>query len=291
VRFAQELQRKLGFLNHERAVTKPLMAERRGVLGAAALGPPRFLVRVDEFPHCLSWDEPERYGTAEFERFHSIMAEAGVPYLLAVLPRVSHAALDPAPRGWRALDQQECDVLERLPGDGVSFGLHGLDHRTRHLSPRRRSELCGLSPEATEHLIDQGLATLAGLGIEPRVFVPPFNRFDVAQYEILARRFAVICGGLESIGVLGFHRTPVWRGSAAYLPAYEPLYGHAREVLPTAQRLIEAQAALWTPIVLHWAWESDDSWEALERLVAAIAPYAVCWEEFLAEVDAVAASF
>ena len=86
---------------------------------------------------------------------------------------------------------------------------------------------------------------------------------------MLARRFAVVCGGPESVGLLGFQRTPLWRGEAVYLPSYQPLYGHAREqVLPAAQRLIERNIGVWAPIVLHWGWEADEDWLALERLLA-----------------------
>ena len=48
-------------------------------------------MRVDEFPHYMAWDDPEGFGTARYERFHEIMAGAGVPYLVAVL-RVSRLA-------------------------------------------------------------------------------------------------------------------------------------------------------------------------------------------------------
>ena len=119
--------------------------------------------------------------------------------------------------------------------------------------------------------------------------MPPYNRFDARQWSILARRFAVVCGGPESIGLLGFQRTPVWHGQAVYLPSYEPLYGHAREVLPAAERLIERRVGLWAPIVLHWGWEADEDWVALERLLEAIAPHTACWEDFLAAVAASAA--
>jgi peptidoglycan/xylan/chitin deacetylase (PgdA/CDA1 family) len=285
-RFAQRVRRKLGRLDYERAVAEPLLTARRAVLGEGASGPPRFLVRVDEFPHYLAWDDPTRYGTERYRRFHAIMAGAGVPYLIAVPPRVSHLPLDPHETRWRALEDDERALLERLRDEGVAFALHGLDHRTRFASPRRHSELSGLGRDATEALLDDGLAELAALGIAPEVFVPPYNRFDAAQYELLARRFAVVCGGPESIGLMGFQRTPLWRGEAVYLPSYEPLYGHAREVLPAARRLIERDARLWAPIVLHWGWEGDEDWVALERLLAAIAPCAARWEDFLAAARA-----
>jgi Uncharacterized protein conserved in bacteria (DUF2334) len=285
-RFAQRVQRKLGQLDYERAVAQPLLTARRAVLAGRAAGPPRFLVRVDEFPHYLAWDDPARYGTERYRRFHAIMAAAGVPYLIAVPPRVSHLPLDPRETRWRALEDEERTLLGQLRGEGVAFALHGLDHRTRFASPRRHSELCGLGRDATAALLDIGLAELAALGISAEVFVPPYNRFDASQYELLARRFAVVCGGPESVGLMGFQRTPLWRGDAVYLPSYEPLYGHAQEVLPAARRLIERDARLWAPIVLHWGWEADEDWVELERLLAAIAPCAARWEDFLAAVRA-----
>lgn len=285
-RFAQQVLRKLDRLDYERAVGAPLIGARRAALGAqAALGPPRFLVRVDEFPHYLAWDQPERYGTEGYRRFHTIMADAGVPYLVAVPPRVSHAPMDPAERRWRALDDGERALLaELVAGEGVDFALHGRDHRTRFPSPHHHSELCGLGPAATAALLDEALAELARLGVGSEIFVPPFNRFDAVQYDALARRFAVVCGGPESIGQIGFQRTPMWRGEAVYLPSYFPLYGHAREVLPAARRLIDRECGLWAPIALHWGWESEEGWEQLERLAALIAPYAASWQDFLAAV-------
>jgi Uncharacterized protein conserved in bacteria (DUF2334) len=285
IRIAQRLRYKLGGLGFERDVIAPLVAARQAVLGQHAVGPPRFLVRVDEFPHYRAWDDPERFGTERFERFHKILAGAGVPYLLAALPRVSREPLSPSGLQWRALDQGEIAMLTRLAGEGVSFGLHGLTHRTRFDSPRRHSELCGLSPVATASLLDAGLRELAALGIHPKVFVPPYNRFDATQFDSLARRFEVVCGGPESIGQIGFQRTPQWRGDTVYLPSYAPFYGRAAEMLPAARRAVETACGLWIPIVLHWGWEADAGWSELERLAGALAPCAAGWQDFLAAVD------
>ncbi len=291
LRFAQLLARRRGLLDYERAVAAPLADARRAALGEQAQAPPRFLIRIDEFPHYLAWDRPERYGAPAYRTFHETMTAAGVPYLVAVVPRLSRAPLDPAGAGSRPLEEGEREMLAALAAEpAVSLALHGLDHRTRDASPRRHSELSGLDAAATEDLLDRALGELAPLGIAPRVFVPPYNRFDAAQYEILARRFAVVCGGPESIGTLGFHRTPLWRGDAVYLPSYAPLYGRAREVLPVARRLIERREGLWAPIVLHWGWEADEDWRALESLAAVLAPHAARWQEFLGEVEASAAA-
>lgn len=281
VRLAQDVQRKLGRLDQERAVDAPLTAARRAVLGDAARAAPRFLVRVDEFPHYQAWDEPGRFGSAGFERFHAILQAAGVPYLVAALPRVSRVPLDPAGTESRELTDEEAALLRRAAGSaGVAIALHGRDHRTRFASPRRHSELCGLDAPATAALLDEGLGELARHGVHPDVFVAPYNRFDAGQWPALAQRFAIVGGGPESIRRIGFQRTPVWRGEAVYLPSYAPFYGRAREVLPAAERAIAAQTGLWTPLVLHWGWEADAGWRELEALCELIAPFAADWTGF-----------
>jgi peptidoglycan/xylan/chitin deacetylase (PgdA/CDA1 family) len=256
------------------------------VLGDRAEGAPRLLVRVDEFPHYRAWDEPGRFGAGAFERFHEIMAGAGVPYLIAALPRVSRQPLSPRALGSRPLEDEEVEVLRRLTGEGVTLGLHGFDHRTRHSSPRRHSELCGLDAQATGELLDRALAELALYGLTaPRVFVAPYNRFDAPQLDVLARRFAIVCGGPESIGTMGFQRTPQWRGETVYLPSYAPFYGHAAEVLEALERGQEQIGGLWTPVVLHWGWEADAGWRELERLVARMVGLAAPWQDFLDAVE------
>jgi peptidoglycan/xylan/chitin deacetylase (PgdA/CDA1 family) len=285
-RLTQDVRRKFGRLDHERAVGQPLVEARRAVLGERAATPPRFLVRVDEFPHYKAWDEPERFGSAGFERFHEILQTAGVPYLVAALPRVSRGPLDPQGTASRPLTDEEAALLRRAAGSaGVAIALHGRDHRTRFAHPRRHSELCGLDEAATAALLDEALDELDRHGVYPDVFVAPFNRFDAAQWSALAQRFAVIGGGPESIRQIGFQRAPVWREGAVYLPAYAPCYGHAREVLPAAERAIERQTGLWTPLVLHWGWEAEAGWRELEALCARIAPYAVDWAAFRDAVE------
>jgi len=286
LRFVQDVRRKLGCFDHEQSVDAPLVSARHAVLGERAAGPPRFLVRVDEFPHYKAWDEPERFGSAGFERFHELLQAAGVPYLVAVLPRVSRAPLDPRGTESRALTDEESALLGRVAGSaGVAVALHGRDHRTRFADPRRHSELCGLDPRATAALLDDGLAELDRHGVYPDVFVAPYNRFDAGQWPLLAQHFAIVGGGPESIRRIGFQRAPVWHGNAVYLPSYAPYYGHARDVLPAVERAIEQQTGLWTPLVLHWGWEADAGWQELEALCARIAPYAADWTAFRDAVE------
>jgi hypothetical protein len=314
VRLVEQALYKVGRLRFEQSATDPQRAVRRATRGAAAgeptrgavageptrgavagedagsgegaagAGRPRILLRVDELPHYQAWDQPRRFGSEGFARFHEILAGAGVRYLLAVSPRVSRDPLAPGAGDSRRLTEDEAALLGRLAGEGVAFAMHGRDHRSRFGSPRRRSELCGLGREQTEGLIEAGLAELAQYGIATDVFVPPFNRFDARQLPWLASRFAVVCGGPESIGKLGFQPTPQWRGETVYLPSYAPFYGTAGEIL-RALPWVEAAGVSWLPLVLHWGWEADAGWRELEALAERIAAYAAPWEDFLAAVE------
>ncbi len=267
-----------------RSVEAPIVAARRALLGDNAPAPPRFLIRVDEFPNFRAWDPDGELGVGAFERFHEITMSASAPYLLAALPFVSRDPLDPARNERRQLSESELAMLARLASDGVELALHGRDHRTRFASAHRRSELCGLSLEETEALLDEALAELRAHGLSPSVFVAPYNRFDAHQLPLLAQRFAVVCGGVESIGTVGFQSSPQWLCGTVYLPSYPPFYGTAEEILPAAKAQIEAQTGMWVPLTLHWQWETRDAFEALKELLALIAPMSAPWPEFLAAV-------
>lgn len=284
VRRLQQVSLRLGALDWSQSVERPLLAARRAALGEAAQAPPRFLVRVDEFPNYRAWDAEGEYGSQAYRRFHELMVGAGLPYLVAVLPFVSRDPLNPDGDESRSLTSSERSMLDTLVSDHVSFALHGRDHRTRFASPRRHSEMCGLSAARTDELLTGSLAELAPAGIEPRVFVPPYNRFDARQLPLLAKRFEIICGGPESVGTLGLHSTPQWLGESVYLPSYPPFYGRASEILPAAAEAIERQTGLWLPITLHWEWEARDSYASLARLAEVIRPYAVSWQDFLQAV-------
>jgi Uncharacterized protein conserved in bacteria (DUF2334) len=286
-RAARELQRRAvrqGTLSYLDDVAAPLARAREAVMGDRGAGDPRLLVRVDEFPYYGAFDDPGGWART-FSVFHAD-ALRGTPYLLSVLPRVARDPLDPRGRESRPLADSERAALERARADGVAFALHGYDHRTRRRAARAHSELAGLRGERLDALLDRALEALAELGLETRGFVPAFNRFDPRQYPVLARRFDVVAGGPESVRRIGWHRTPQWRGKAVYLPAYEPLYGRASEMLGTIETLVERRWALWVPVVLHLSWEAADEWRSLVHLVERAGRYAVPWSEFYDAVDA-----
>jgi Uncharacterized protein conserved in bacteria (DUF2334) len=284
VRAGQRFLMKIGRLRYEDAWLRPLQVARHEALGDAARGAPRFLVRVDEFPIYSGFDDP-RFGYEASARFHAVMAEENVPHMMAVVTQWTHDPLNPDGSGGRSLDDRDREMLERMRDDGVTFAQHGCSHRTRYASPRRHSEISGLGGTALGALLDCGLENLAAVGVQPRIFVPPFNRFDGGQWPVLSARYDVVTGGPESVGRIGFHGGPQWRGGAVYLPCYEPLYGRAGAVQSAVEALIDAQVGTWIPVVLHSGWETTDGFTALRRLARRIAPFAASWDEFLADID------
>jgi hypothetical protein len=284
-RARQRVAMKRGRLDYEHDWLEPLQAARRTALGPGADGPPKFLVRVDEFPYYSGYDNPT-FGYDASMRFHAVMADAGVDYLLAVVPQWTHEPLRPDGSGGRSLDDRDRELVERMASEGVVFAQHGATHRTRFSNPRRRSELGGLGAADLRALLDGGRERLEAIGIRTRVLVPPFNRFDAGQWDVLASRYDVITGGPESVLMMGFHGGPQWRGEAIYLPCYDPLYEKAAVVLGAVERLLARGIGTWIPVVLHMGWEVEDGFAALGRLARRIAPYAVSWREFLHAVEA-----
>ncbi len=281
LRYAQRLAMKAGRLSYERQWLDRLVAARARLIGAGAAAPPRFLLRADEYPNQSLGIASERRGQEIAETFHGILHEAGVAYLTAVTPQLSDDVLNPSAGGWRPLTPEEIAFLARLRSDGVELALHGLTHRTRSANPRMRSELCGLDAATLTALLDEGLARLqAAVDARPEVFVAPFNRFDARQYGVLASRFRVITGGPESVALMGFHGSPLWRGRAVYMPCYAPFYAPAAELEPHVRRLIAAGVGTWVPLTLHPAWEQRDGFAGLRRLARTLAPHAVPWSEF-----------
>ena len=246
------------------------------------------LVRVDEYPHARSFDPASSFGDDGYRRFHEVLTEAGIPYLLAISPRVSRDYLDPAVVEDRGLEPAEQARLRALAADGVIFALHGCNHRTRYSSPRRKNESsAGSAPRRPSSGSTLPARPSPQLGIETPVFVPPFNRFDASQYGLLADRFEIVCAGPESTRLLGFQPTPAWWGKSVYLPSYPPLYGTAAQALEGVERLAAMQAGLWAPLTLHWGWELEDGFAALKRLCKSLQGRASHWSDFLAAVRSV----
>jgi len=284
----QRRQMRRGRLTYARHGLAPLMAARRAVLGDASQGRPKLLVRVDAFPHPQAWKPDTPFDTPAGATAHAILHEAGVPYLMSVTPRVSRDPLNPAGDQWREHDEGERSLLAQMRRDGVSFAVHGLDHRTRSTDPRKLSEFAGRKPKEVAERLDAAQSALRDGALHADVFVPPYDRFDASCWPALASRFDVVCGGPDSVSTMGFHRTPSWRGDAVWLPAYPPLHGTATEVLSAVRGLVADGTGLWIPVVLRWDRELEGQWRALRELCALLAhdELARSWEDFLLAVRA-----
>ncbi len=92
----------------------------------------------------------------------------------------------------------------------------------------------------------------------------------------------MITGGPESVALLGFHPGPQWRGDAVYLPSYAPLYGRADEVVAGLDAIGDDAAGLWLSITLHWAWEAEQGFGALRRLLDRVLSDARPWSDLYA---------
>jgi hypothetical protein len=284
-RIAHQLALKSKLLDFENGFLSRVRKARRAVLGPGADGPPKFLIRIDEFPDASALDDgPDRWRSAT-RTLHEALAAAGVPYLMAIVPQYTHRPLDPAAIGGRPLEDDDRALIEQMGRENVTFAQHGMTHRTRYANPRRRSELCGLDARGTEALIVGGRDRLTEMGVSTRVFIPPFNRFDPGQLPQLARHFDVVGGGPETVALMGYVGGPVWRGDAVFLPCYPPLYGGAGDLTPVIDRMVGLGGGTWVPLVIHLSWEIGDGFRSLSALARRVAPYAVSWDEFLQVVD------
>jgi hypothetical protein len=284
-RLTGALGMKFGWVDGIAASLGPTLAVRHAALGGDARGAPRFVVRVDEFPSAGSSHSPDQYGLDTFRRFHQVLRREGIPYLLAVVSELAFDYLQPRRVGTRELADDEIAVLHEISTEGVVFAQHGTTHRTRYGKPHRHSELSGLAPDELATLLDEGNRKLAHVGIHPRVLAPPFNRFDRANWRVLAERFSVITGGPESVRIVGLRPGLSWQQGAVYMPSYPPLYGRASSMVPAVERLIDCRPGTWVSIVLHLSWEADDRFRGMEKLAALIGPHAASWLEILAAVD------
>jgi hypothetical protein len=246
----------------------PMLAAREAVLGPRAAGPPRLLVRLDAFPAPGAGVDVARAATGA-------LRAAGIPFLLTVIPRVPDPA---AEAGRRRHDPGEADLLEELRRDpNVAFGVGGLDGRP----------LDGLDPADLEAALDEADPVLARYGMAPDVLVPPGGRIDLRRYRALAERYAVLCGSPGSVAAMGFHRTPLWRGDAVWMPVHPPLAGPAAQVADAVRAFTRREAALWLPVVLDLA---DLAPAGLRDVAAALTGLARPWDEFLAAARAARAS-
>lgn len=235
-------------------------------------GETKFILRVDDFPR---WDIPSR----EYMRFHEILRENNIPYLLGVTPSISLAPLNPQSMEYRSLMDEEIVILKEISTEGVEIALHGFTHKTR-TRKKPHSELIGLSEEGLKENIQNGLNRLKGIAT-PYFFIPPFNTVDLRGYQVLAKYFRGISTGREIIPFLGFRITPSYLFGTLYIPSYEPCYGYAKDIFSYIKTINDIDERVIIPITLHWAWEIKDSFEWVRRLARLIMGRTIPWGDLL----------
>ncbi len=155
------------------------------------------------------------------------------------------------------------------PPTGSSFGLHGLDHRTRFASPRRHSELCGPGSRGDSRADRRpGWPSSGRSASRPRCSCRPTTASTPPSTTILA---APLRGRLRRSGV----------GRAPRLPAHARCGAARRSTCPPTTRstgtparscrraraLIERRAGLWARSCCTGAGRPTRSWSDLERLL------------------------
>ena len=123
------------------------MAARRAVLGAAADGPPRLLLRAGSFPHPLADEDPRplRHARRSGARTPPGRGRA-CPYLLAVTPRVSRRPAGPARDALAAAGRRRAGAADRPAPRAASRSPPTASTTAPAVARRaRRSELAGLS--------------------------------------------------------------------------------------------------------------------------------------------------
>ena len=241
-------------------------------VGRSPDGPsPRFILRVDDFPR---WDR----GPEGFLTFHSIVRDAGIRYLLGVIPRPAEDPQDPAGRGGRWWTHDEAATLSEVAVD-VEIALHGFSHRRR--PGPVPAEIVGCPAQELEHILADGLAVLHGAGFSARAYIPPFNAVDRTALAVISRRFDMALGGPESVRWLGRVPGPCKLEGIWFLPSYPPAYGRARDAVSFVSAVRGRPLPLLIPITLHWAWEEADRFDGVRRLVGVLAGATVSPSEWL----------
>jgi peptidoglycan/xylan/chitin deacetylase (PgdA/CDA1 family) len=115
------------------------------------------------------------------------LRKTGVCATFAVIPAVTEGAYhSPGDRGVLPLGATKIRFLRQAIEDGaIDVALHGWNHRSRsNTSPH--SEFVGVSAPEQKELIESGRDLLrTAVGVAPRVFVPPWNRYDDGTLDAL----------------------------------------------------------------------------------------------------------
>jgi len=243
----------------------------RSVFGSTGRAVPgQCLLRVDDFPSPFAESE-------EFLRFHEVAVEHGVPYLLAVTPFFG-------PDGnRRPLSDREIQILHQCSSEGAALALHGFSHRSRYRN--YASELLSLPMATLRTELDQADAYLRQHDLDVTGFVAPFNTYDPFTISVLAERFPLLCGGPESVRLLGHRAGPSFLMQSLYVPSYRHAYDVDQQGLRQFDRLMGEAVGLIVPVTLHWANETRAGLRSFRALSSGMAGRTLRWTELLSRVN------
>ena len=243
----------------------------RSMLGSTEQAAPgQCLLRVDDFPSPFADSE-------EILRFHEVAVAHGLPYLLAVTPFFG-------PDGnRRPLSDREIQILHRCASEGATLALHGFSHRSRYRN--YASELLSLPMATLRTERDQAVAYLRQHGLDVVGFVAPFNTYDPFTISALAERFPLLCGGPESVRLLGHRAGPSFLMQSLYVPSYRHAYDVDHQGLRRFDRLLGEAAGLVVPVTLHWANETREGLRSFRALCARMAGRTLRWTELLSRAE------
>ena len=228
----------------------------------------RFLLRVDDYPRFdIRIDG--------FMDFHDICMEYGIDYLIGVTPYLTSDPFKPSISIPEPLRDEEIDTLLAMKKDNVEFGLHGITHRTMY--QRYHTESVGLSGKKLRGSVVDAKRYLKGIGLEVETYIPPFNTFDMNNYNSIKDIFRSITGGPEAIPAMGIKHSPSRIGGSLYIPVYHPFYDKCKNMADILKDIDPIMGARIVPLTVHWSWEKGSKFEAFRELCDSISGKTTKW--------------
>ena len=200
------------------------------------------------------------------DRFIDLMARKKFPFLAGI-------------KGDDLRDPACGPVVERLRESGGEVGIHGFSHKGR-FGPFASEIMQMKYPELAEKIA--GVSAAEVFKRAPALaFMPPYNAIAGEQIAVLARRFAVITGGPETMRFSDRFAGPLaLKDGGWYVPASHPYYTAARNLLH-ANALGQVHTMRgFICICLHMTEEAKDGYRALEKLLDALPTTPLSWRIF-----------
>jgi glycosyltransferase involved in cell wall biosynthesis len=204
--------------------------------------------------------------TTVIDRFIEIMGRKKQPYLAGVT-------------GDDLLNPAHAPIIERLRKSGAEIGIHGFSHQGR-FGPFE-SELLQMNYGDIMRKIDAVMGAAVFKSSPPRAIIPPFNAISGEQISFLARRFAIVTGGSETMRFSDQFAGPVaMKEGGWYVAATHPCYDKAFSILRAGIMEQLARTGGFVCIALHMTEEEKDGFAGLSRLLDALPFPAASWQIF-----------